>query len=58
VLILLCVAAGIGGGLLQPWLGVGLGVGIFLGARFGGHYYMRRYSEFEHRTRLTRSGLR
>ena len=35
-----------------------LAVGVVVGARAGGHYYMRRYTEYEHSVRMSRSGLR
>ena len=33
-------------------------VGVFVGAKAGGHYYLRRYTEYEHSVRVSRSGLR
>ena len=33
-------------------------VGVIVGAKAGGHYYMRRYTEYEHSARISRAGLR
>lgn len=35
-----------------------LAVGVIVGAKAGGHYYMRRYTEYEHNARISRAGLR
>lgn len=37
---------------------IGIAIGVYFGARLGGRFYLRRLTESEHETRISRAGLK